>query len=280
MVSIIFVNFWTSKHIKKLLEKLKNENFEIIIWNNSKDDEIFCDDVKVINSPYNIGFGPAVNRAVKLANFNYILLINPDCDFEVKVIYELYKFLSSSENAFAVSPKIISNNNKIWPSARRVKNPFLLFFGRRSILRFFNLSKKFLYLDKDDKIVEVEALVGTFLMFKKNIFLKLGGFDEKFFFYGEDLDISLRALKNGYKLFLLNYLVVKHNVGITRRIKNSFAEFKRAKSLFLFMIKNYFIFKLLFPLLLIGFLFYSLILMVRDLFDYKIRDIDFANHFQ
>ncbi|MEO0223965.1 MAG: glycosyltransferase family 2 protein [candidate division WOR-3 bacterium] len=279
MVSIIFVNFWTSKYIKKLLKKLKNENFEIIVWNNSKEDEIFDDGIKVINSPYNIGFGPAVNRAVKLTSFNYILLINPDCDFQVDVIYELYKFLSNNEKVFAVSPKIISNN-KIWPSARRIKNPFLLFFGRRSIFRFSKLSKKFLYLDESDKIVEVEGLIGTFLMFKKDIFLKLGGFDEKFFFYAEDLDLSLRAYKSGYKLFLLNYLVVEHSVGITRKIKNSFAEFKRAKSLFLFMIKNYFIFKLVFPLILLGFLYYALILMIRDLFDFKVKDIDFANHSQ
>jgi GT2 family glycosyltransferase len=279
MVSVIFVNFWTSKHIKKLLEKLKNENFEIIVWNNSKEDEILEDSIKIINSSYNIGFGPAVNRAVKLANFNYILLINPDCKFDVKVIYELYNFLRNNEKVFAVSPKIISNN-KIWPSARRITNPFLLFFGRRSIFRFSKLSKKFLYLDKNDKIVEVEGLVGTFLMFKKDIFLKLGGFDEKFFFYAEDLDLSLRALKSGYKLFLLNYLVVEHDVGITRKIKNSFAEFKRAKSLFLFMIKNYFIFKLLSPFLLVGFLYYTLILMIRELFNFKIKDIDFANHFQ
>mgnify|MGYP000437834958 CR=1 FL=1 len=279
MVSVIFVNFWTSKHIKRLIKKLRNENFEIIVWNNSKEDEISEDNIKIINSPCNIGFGPAVNRAVKLANFNYILLINPDCNFEVEVIYELYNFLSSNENVFAVSPKIISNN-KIWPSARRITNPFLLFFGRRSIFRFFKLSKKFLYLDINDKIVEVEGLVGTFLMFKKDIFLKLGGFDEKFFFYAEDLDLSLRALKNGYKLFLLNYLVVEHKVGITRKIKNEFAEFKRAKSLFLFMIKNYFIFRLLSPFLLFGFLYYTLILMIRNLFDFKIKDIDFANHFQ
>lgn len=273
----ILVNYYTSQNIKRIIKKLNSDDFEIIIWNNSPLDEIneieSSNNVKIMNSTLNIGFGPAINRAIKYISSEYVILINPDCDFEIKTIYHLYEFLRNNKDAFAVSPKILTYNNKIWPIARKLSNPFLFLFARRSILRFFkSFNEEFLYLNKKENIVEVESLCATFIMFKKSLFLELNGFDERFFFYAEDLDLSLRARKKGYKLFLLNNLIAYHSVGITRKLKNSFSEFKRAKSLFLFLIKNYLIFKLISPLLLIAFSFYIQTLMIRELFDIRIKD--------
>lgn len=273
-ISIILVNYHTSELIKKILKKLNEENFEVVIWNNSPSDKIENHkNVKVINSKTNIGFGPAINRAIKYANSEYVLLLNPDCDFEIDVIYKLYEFLKNNDTAFAVSPKVLTHNNKIWPTARKLNNPFLFLFARRSIFRVFKkFHNEFLYLNENKEILEVEGLCATFLMLKKSIFLKLNGFDEKFFFYAEDVDLSLRARRNEYKLFILNNLIVYHSVGITRKIKNSFTEFKRAKSLFLFLVKNYLLFKIISPLLLIGLLIYLEMLMLRELFDLKVKD--------
>lgn len=271
-LSIILVNYYTSDLIRKMLEKLKNKNIDIVMWNNSPLEKLEYEDMKIINSKVNIGFGPAINRAIKYTKGEFILILNPDCDFELDVIYKMYEYLKNNEDVFAVSPKILTNNNKVWPSARKLSNPFLLFFGRRSILRFFNLSKEFLYLDRNDKIVEVEALVGTFLMFRKSVFLELGGFDERFFFYAEDLDLSIRVRKRGYKLVLLNNITAFHNVGITRKIKNIFSEYKRAKSLMLFLVKNYTIFKFLSPFLLSIFSIYLIFLMLREVLRMYIID--------
>ncbi len=269
-ISVITVNYYTSNDIRRIIRKLDSQDFEVIIWNNSPSDRIDSfGNVRVFESKLNIGFGPAINRVIKYAKSNYVLLLNPDCDFEVGVVYKMFEFLRSNDDVFAVSPRVLTRNGKIWPSARKLSNPLLFLFSRRSPL---GQSKEFLYLDKDDRILEVEALCGTFLMLKKDVFLKLNGFDEMFFFYAEDLDLSLRARKLGYKLFLLNNLVVYHDVGTTRKMKNSFSEYKRAKSLFLFLIKNYMTFKILLPLILFAFLFYLKLLMIRDLFDLKIKD--------
>ncbi|MCS7244743.1 MAG: glycosyltransferase family 2 protein [candidate division WOR-3 bacterium] len=271
-LSIILVNYYTSDLIRKIIEKLKNENIDVVVWNNSSLEKLDYENIKVINSNINIGFGPAVNRAIKYTRNEFVLILNPDCNFELDAIYKMYEYLKNNEDVFAVSPKILTSSNKVWPSARKLSNPFLLFFGRRSVLRFFNLSNEFLYLNRNEKVIEVEALVGTFLMFRKSVFLELGGFDERFFFYAEDLDLSIRARKRGYKLILLNDIFVFHSVGITRKIKNYFAEYKRAKSLIFFLIKNYPIFKFLSIFLLPILSIYLIFLLLREILGIYISD--------
>ena len=150
----------------------------------------------------NIGFGAGHNLAVKLsAESEYHLLVNPDIMVKKGCIHQLINFLDTNLEVGLVGPKILNPNGSVQYSCKRNPTMVVLFirwaFPRRFIERYQFLKKYNDYYEMQDfdysKNFSMEFLSGCFMLIRSSLFKKLGGFDDKFFLYLEDADLTRRV---------------------------------------------------------------------------------------
>lgn len=251
MLSIITVTYNSEEHLPVLLQSileescLLNQKLEVILVDNASMDntvhiinkwtEIFrSKGIKIkkqINSK-NYGFGKACNSGVDLASGDILFFINPDVRLGRGVLEYTSKNISSNSDFGIVTCRIVDQYGEIDNSARRLlPTPFgaaMYLSGISGVFKKFKFLNKYLISDlPGDGEYEVEACSGAYLGVKKNIFLKIKGFDEKFFMYGEDLDLCLRVRAEGYKVVYLG----KHS-SIHYRGKSSVSNIKAARQEF------------------------------------------------
>jgi GT2 family glycosyltransferase len=167
----------------------------------------------------NIGFGKIVNAAIKKAKGDYLFIVNADIIIDEKgVIEKLLDFIEKNNDVGMVGPKLLNVNNTIQQSCFRFYTP-LTVICRRTLLGKTFLGKrvlnKFLMNDifKEEKITEpipVDWLMGSAIMVRKSDLEKVGIFDERFFMYFEDVDLSRRFWENGLKVVYFPQAVMYH----------------------------------------------------------------------
>ncbi len=176
-VSIVTVSFKSEEALLNLLPSIPLECETIIVNNDSplpKKIKEIRNFSEILNSE-NKGFGSACNIGVKAANKDYIFIVNPDTVFENNTVIKLLKLSEKMPEASALTPKILNKKNSES-------------FKRRSIL----LDKNKWLKTPPSEISEIPVMGGAAIFVKKDIFKKVGGFDEKIFLYHEDDDLSLR----------------------------------------------------------------------------------------
>ena len=215
-ISIAIVTYNNSSVIKKCLysifETIKNLKFELIIVDNGSSDnnvEIIEKDfknVRLIKNDKNVGFGVAHNIAIKLAKGRYHLVLNPDIIFTENSIEKLLNFMEKNPDVGLISPKIVSPDGTIQYLCKRSPCVFDLCIRRFTpgfIQKLFKKRIDFFEM-KDtgyNKIMDVCYLSGSFMLFRKSVLEKIGGFDENFFMYSEDADITHRIGEISRALF-------------------------------------------------------------------------------
>jgi GT2 family glycosyltransferase len=173
---------------------------------------------KLIQNKVNAGFSKANNQAIKKAKGEYILLLNPDTIIEEDTLKKCLAFMSKKNNAGSLGVKMIDGNGKFLPESKRsFPTPLVAFYKIFGLSTLFPRSKRFgtyhlSFLDKD-KIHEVDVLSGAFLLIRKKVLDKIGLLDEKFFMYGEDIDISYRIQKAGFKNYYFPKTKIIHYKG-------------------------------------------------------------------
>jgi GT2 family glycosyltransferase len=194
--------------IKKAIESVLNTDLDVNLYlvdNSSTDSlrdlEMIDKRTKYIFNNSNLGFGKAHNIALKKSiekNIPYHLVLNPDVYFEKGVLEELYKFMESNKDVGLVMPKVLYPNGDIQYLCKLLPTPFDL-FGRRFLN--FGPFKKIVEKRNEiyelrftgyDKIIEVPYLSGCFMFIRTEVLKKVGLFDERFFMYLEDTDLSRR----------------------------------------------------------------------------------------
>jgi len=227
-LSIIIVNYNVKEFLKNLLHSIKkaSQNFstEIIVVDNASDDgsvEMLREkfpEVKLIVNEKNLGFGKANNLGLKEAKGKYILLINPDTLVAEDTFSKLIEFFESHSEAGMVGCKILNPDGTLQLACRRsFPGPWTSFTKVTGLSTLFPKSKLFArynltYLD-ENQTYEVDAISGSFMMMKKEVYDKVGGFDEQFFMYGEDLDLCYRIQKAGYKIYYVHTTQIIHYKG-------------------------------------------------------------------
>jgi O-antigen biosynthesis protein len=227
-LSIIIVNYNVKEFVRNLLESLRsaseNISAEIIIVDNASDDgsvELIRDkypDVKLIANKDNVGFGKANNMAMEIARGEFFLLINPDTIVREDTLVKMIGFMKQNENAGIAGCKVLNPDGTLqlacrrgfpgpWTSFTKVMGLSALFPGSKLFARY-NLT----YLD-ENKSYEVDAVSGAFMMMRKSVYDKIGGFDSQFFMYGEDLDLCYRTQKEGFKVFYFHETEIIHYKG-------------------------------------------------------------------
>jgi GT2 family glycosyltransferase len=213
-LSIIIVNYNVQGFLEHCLysvqKAIKHINAEIfVVDNNSVDGSVQMlkqkfPQVKPIENKVNYGFSYANNQAIRKSQGEYILLLNPDTVVEEDTFSKILSFMDAHPQAGALGVKMLDGKGNFLPESKRsLPTPQVAFYKIFGLSKLFPNSKKFgkyhlSYLDKD-KTHEVEILAGAFMLIRKNVLDKIGLLDEIFFMYGEDIDISYRIIKAGYK---------------------------------------------------------------------------------
>lgn len=271
-LSVVFVNHNSTTFLEKAIITLKRSEPEveletIVVDNASQDRDRVRDvcekqGVRLLILSQNLGYGAAANRGAQYARGEYLAVANPDIEFLPGAVRNLVRFLEDTPEVGVVSPQLLYPDGTPQPSCRRFPRLRYIFAGRRSpLLRLFPhypLLKEFLYLGIEEakEPVEVEAVIGSFMLFRRAAFERVGGFDERFFMFAEDLDICHRLRQQEWRVFLEPKARIRHYYGGVRRKRRRFSEFHRIKSLYLFFIQRKpRPFRLIFTVLFAGYLF-------------------------
>ncbi len=166
----------------------------------------------------NEGFAKANNRALSMAAGEYILFLNPDTILPEDCLEKCIGFVQSKNNSIACGIKMIDGAGKFLKESKRAfPSPLTSLFKLSGLAYIFPKSRIFSkyhlgYLNENVNH-EVDVLAGAFIMVPKKIIDAIGSFDEKFFMYGEDIDLSYRIQKAGYKNFYFAESAIIHFKG-------------------------------------------------------------------
>ncbi|RYG42838.1 MAG: glycosyltransferase family 2 protein, partial [Chitinophagaceae bacterium] len=215
-LSVIIVNYNVKYFLEQCLYSVRKAlipiQAEIIVVDNKSTDNSpeylqprFPEAIFISNET-NVGFGQACNQGLKQASGKYILFLNPDTILPEDCLKKSIDFLAARPEAGALGIKMIDGSgNFLRESKRSFPSPLTSFYKLAGLARLFPRSSLFAryhlgHLD-ENKDHAVDVLAGAFMLIKKEVLNKTGAFDETFFMYGEDVDLSYRIQKSGY----LNY---------------------------------------------------------------------------
>ena len=161
-------------------------------------------EVHLIANRENTGFSKANNQAVRISRGEYVLLLNPDTVVENDTFLKTVRFMDEHPDAGGLGVKMLDGKGNFLPESKRgLPTPAVAFYKIFGLAALFRKSRRFgryhlTYLDKDQNH-EIEVLSGAFMLMRRETLDKVGLLDEDYFMYGEDIDLSYRILKGGYK---------------------------------------------------------------------------------
>ena len=227
-LSVIIVNY----NVKFFLEQCLHSVYKsvsgikgevIVIDNNSVDgscqmvQEKFPD-VLLISNKKNLGFSKANNQGFAIAQGKYVLVLNPDTVVQEDTFKKCFDFMESHPKAGSLGVKMIDGKGTFLPESKRsLPTPLVSFFKIFGLASLFPKSKIFGryhlgFLDYN-KTHKVEILSGAFMFVRKSVLNETGYFDESFFMYGEDIDLSYRIILAGYENYYFSETTIIHYKG-------------------------------------------------------------------
>jgi GT2 family glycosyltransferase len=253
-LSVIIVNYNVKHFLEQALYSIEkactNLTAEIfVVDNNSVDGS--CEMVKqlfpkvqLIANKVNTGFSKANNQAIHLAKGKYVLLINPDTLVEEDCFEKVIQFMDSHAEAGAVGVKMIDGAGKFLPESKRgLPTPEVAFYKIFGLSALFPKSTRFgkyhLGFLSHKETHSVDVLAGAFMMIRKNVLDEIGLLDEDYFMYGEDIDLSYRITKAGYKNYYFPDTTIIHYKGESTKRTSVNYVFTFYRAMVIFANKHY-----------------------------------------
>lgn len=238
-LSIIIVNYKSREKAVRCIESVlasawEGFSYEIILVDNSDEhlEELAgkFPKTKYIGSKGNIGMGAGNNMGLGKAVGDNILILNPDTRLEPGALREMWDYLLSHPDAGIVGPRLKYPDGEFQESARKFPR-FLMPFIRRTFIGRFIHEKE---TESDARmkqcelggICEPDWIMGSCLLVRGDLLRRMGGFDDRYFMYFEDIDLCRQVWTAGYKVVYLPAAVVVHDHGRhSARAKWYFAPF-------------------------------------------------------
>ncbi len=248
-LSVIIVNYNVKYFLEQCLYSVEKAclgiEAEIIVTDNNSTDgsrEYLEQKFSLVNFIWNrsnTGFAKANNQALEKAKGDFILFLNPDTILSEDSIAKCLDFFTMNQMAGAVGIHMIDGSgNFLKESKRAFPSPLTSLFKLSGLARLFPRSETFAryhlgHLPEKENH-EVDVLAGAFMMMPKKVLDEIGNFDELFFMYGEDVDLSYRIQKAGYKNYYFAESTIIHFKGeSTKRGSLNYVRlFYKAMSLF------------------------------------------------
>jgi GT2 family glycosyltransferase len=216
------------KAIGEMTVTTGERNVEVwVIDNNSTDGSIeYLQNrfpfVQFVKNTVNLGFSRANNQGLQKANGKYILFLNPDTILPEDAFTKCIAFMETTADAGALGVQMIDGTGQYLKESKRGFPSFWVSFCKMSgLTRWLPNSKIFAryYMGhlSNQETNKVDILSGAFMMVKKELLDKTGGFDEQFFMYGEDIDLSYRLQQSGHNNYYFPECVIIHFKGESTR---------------------------------------------------------------
>lgn len=179
-------------------------------------------EVKLTENKKNVGFSKANNQAIKQAKGEYVLVINPDTITSADTLKKVIPFMDAHLDAGGLGVRMINGQGRfLGESKRGLPTPLNSFMKFMGLGKLFPQSKIFngYYMGwiGEFETAEVDVLAGAFMMLRNKALKKVGLFDESFFMYGEDIDLSYRLTLAGYKNYYFPETYIIHFKGQSTR---------------------------------------------------------------
>jgi GT2 family glycosyltransferase len=231
-LSVIIVNYNVRAFLESALVSVRKAmngiSGEIIVVDNASDDgsvemmQQKFPDVQLIANRKNLGFAAANNQAMRQSRGTYLLLLNPDTLVQEDTFRVMIDFLEHHPGVGMAGCKILNPDGTLQLACRRsFPTPWVAFTKVSGLSSLFPHSQLFgkynlAYLSPDQSY-EVDAISGSFMFLRKSVFDTVGGLDEQFFMYGEDLDWCYRIKNSGSKIYYVHSTQIIHYKGESAR---------------------------------------------------------------
>lgn len=220
-LSIIILNYKTQDLtilcLKSIISKFKKElelgKLEIIVVDNGSKDTSITEisrsitgvkNINIVGNKENLGFAKGMNKASQNAKGKYLLFLNSDTEMLDKGLMDMIEFLDSNKKVGILGGKFTNKDGSPQPSCGKFHTLFNLF------LMLIGGERLGLLRESPSVIKKVDWVSGGFMMVSNDVFRKLGGFDEHFFMYMEDMDICYRAGIKGFDTYFYPKACVIH----------------------------------------------------------------------
>ncbi len=231
-ISIVIVNYKVKEYIANLLNSIykaqKQFNLQIIVIdNNSEDDSISYlrqkyPDVTYIENKENVGFGKANNQGFSIATGLYTLIINPDTLVSEDTLEEMVRHMQANDDCGACGCKIFNPDGTFAPESKRSVPKLTTALAKVLGLNILFPKHKMLgsyYMGwvGENETAEIPVLSGSFMFWRTSVLKDLGGFDERFFMYGEDIDLCYRIQQTDFHIDYVPTTSIIHYKGESSR---------------------------------------------------------------
>lgn len=278
---LIIVNFNSTDYLAACLRSLydteQSDLIQVHIVDNCSNDNVdqikrHFPDINLIKNDRNVGFGKAVNIALRKCQAPFVILLNPDTTITNGFFSKIFNFFESHKDIGILGPKIKDLDGGVQGSARSFPTPMTSLFGRNSpITKLFPKNsvtrKNILTIDNNgNRPFEVDWVSGACMVVRSSAIEEVGMIDERFFMYWEDTDWCKRMKDNHWKVVYFPGAEVMHVVGRSSNTMPLFSIFHFHKSCYL-LFKKYARFpsNLLEPVAIVGLMFRCILAMIHNL---------------
>lgn len=248
LVSIIIVHYRVKEALFSCLRSIKKYedgvSYEVIVVDNDEVPTIGLmlkkrfPWAKYVSTQKNIGYGAGNNRGAEIAKGEYLFFLNPDTLFHKNTMQLLLSFFKKHKDTGIAAPLLLNKKEEPYSLQGTMElTPINGFVSLSFINKFFPrnpISRKYWLFDWDKKDPkEVSVVPGTAFMIKKDIFVSIGGFDERFFLYFEESDLCKRVKDIGYTIYMVPKAHVTHLWGeSTKHMKQKNNYFAQSRYLY------------------------------------------------
>lgn len=247
-LSVVIVNYNVKYYLEQCLRSVEKassgiECETIVVDNASADNSVAYikerfPNITIIDSDVNLGFAKANNLAISKSKGEYILLLNPDTIVAEHTFIDFIDFMDKHSDVGGCGAYMLRTDGSFaFESRRGLPTPFVAFCKMSGLSNLFPKSKLFgLYYMRylnENEANPIEIMSGAYMFLRRAALEKVGLLDEDFFMYGEDIDLSYRILKSGYKNYFLPSHILHYKGESTEKSSYRYVHtFYRAMQLF------------------------------------------------
>ncbi len=221
-VSMSIVTYNSERYIGQLLDSLfeftNGVDFHIYVIDNKSTDSTIDiverysnQHLTLIRNPMNLGFGKGHNKCIPLLKSRYHIIVNPDIVIKNDVVSHIVKYMDTQCHIGIITPKVLYPNGDIQILPKR--NPkFIYLMARRINIRLLRKYREYYEMAEKDQneVFNIEFSTGSFMFVRTELLLKVGGFDESYFMYFEDADLTRSIRQYAKAEYNPNFVVYHH----------------------------------------------------------------------
>ncbi len=225
ILDVVIVNWNTGLQLAECIQSLAIANRGqirkiVVVDNASTDGSAFnlpsqTLPLEVVHNSTNRGFAAACNQGARCSDADFILFLNPDTALEPDSLSVPLRFMCDSENSSVgiSSIQLVDDEGRVSRSCSRFPTPWRLWLQILGLDRFYPSSTQKMHEWDHRDTRSVDQVIGAFFLIRRSLFDSLGGFDERFFVYFEEVDLSFRARKQGFSSYFLTDARAFHKGG-------------------------------------------------------------------